>query len=382
MNVASPHLVTCGSPPGERETGDTPQSRYSSVRICPRQWLDVLNMSHFKPKFTSTQKTEDEKTPLLNPEITSIQKASKDKWQDRVNPQWKRVAEEFNNIIEEKGVGSLVMVDTTKFSEEEIRASADSYCLWSTNGNVDCSQCGILKTPCDACLFILPRLTRVELLQRCMRYTDSHFMDDKGVVCLLCPDPKTPICHGNIWTSQGYLNCYKDGLIMLEEKIERRREELASASAASPEFYEIYEQRMCELLELREHAEDRVNKTFPDVTPASEMFDEMSLPTVPTHKLNKEMTECVICGTRSLENQMCHGAPTITGPEYIDISSDCIITDISNNIVMSGEVTDPPAEERSVKSVEAEIIPVETERDEPMIDCWCKYEVISFFYIL
>ena len=339
-------------------------------------------MSHFKPKFTSTQKTEDEKTPLLNPEITSVQKPSKDKWQDRVNPQWKRVAEEFNNIIEEKGVGSLVMVDTTKFSEEEIRASADSYCLWSTNGNVDCSQCGILKTPCDACLFILPRLTRVQLLERCMRYTDSHFMDDKGMVCLLCPDPKTPVCHGNIWTSQGYLNCYKDELIMLEEKIERRREELASASAASPEFYEIYEQRMCELLELREHAEDRVNKTFPDVTPASETFDEMSQPSVPTHKLNKEMTECVICGTRSLENQMCHGAPTITEPEYIDISDECIITDISNNIVMSGEVTDPPAEEGSVKPVEAEIIPVEVERDEPMIDCWCKYEVISFFYIL
>ena len=338
---------------------------------------------HFKPKFTSTQKPETEQISLLNPEITSMQRASKDKWQDRMNPQWVKAAEEFNNYIEEKGVGALVMVDTSKMSEEEVQASAESYCLWSTNGNVDCSQCESLKTPCDACLFLLPRLTRVQLLERCMRQSNMHFMDDKDVECLLCLDPKNSVCRGNIWSSQGYLNCYKDGLIMLEDKIERRREELASASAASPEFHDIYEKRWSELMELREHAEDRGNKTFPDAVPASESFDEMTLSTVPTHKLNKEMTECVICGTRSLENQMCYGAPTITEPEYIDISGDCsppVYTDISNNIVVSGEVTDPPEEERPVKA-EEEVIAVETEREGPMIDCWCKYEVIRFFYI-
>ena len=32
-------------------------------------------------------------------------------------------------------------------SEEDKRASADSYCLWSTKGEIDCSQCKKLNTP-------------------------------------------------------------------------------------------------------------------------------------------------------------------------------------------------------------------------------------------
>ena len=41
--------------------------------------------------------------------------------------------------------------------------------LWSTDGEIDCSQCKSLKTPCDATLFMLPRLTRLQLLKKCGR---------------------------------------------------------------------------------------------------------------------------------------------------------------------------------------------------------------------
>ena len=47
--------------------------------------------------------------------------------------------------------------------------------LWSTDGEIDCSQCKSLKTPCDATLFMLPRLTRLQLLKKkCGRQGNRH----------------------------------------------------------------------------------------------------------------------------------------------------------------------------------------------------------------
>ena len=104
------------------------------------------------------------------------------------------------------------------------RPSADSYCLWSTNGTVGCTVCAKKGTPCDACLFFLPRLTRKLLLYRCGRKPSTHLMDSDGEKCLLCgtEDPQNQHCYGNIWDEEGELSTYKDGWCQLTTEIEDR----------------------------------------------------------------------------------------------------------------------------------------------------------------
>ena len=132
-------------------------------------------------------------------------------------------------------------------SEEDKRASADSYCLWSTKGEIDCSQCKKLNTPCDATLFILPHPTRFQLLQRCGREGGKHFMEEK--YCLLCKiqNPQKEFCPNNIWGCDGNLNTYKDGLIQIMEAVENRWEEMLVMKKISPDFVERFAKRWDEI---------------------------------------------------------------------------------------------------------------------------------------
>ena len=296
-----------------------------------------------------------------------------------MNPRFVESDKAFQAFVKENGRKSLNVVDTSKMTKEEVEASSGSYLLWSTNGSVDCSVCQRNETPCDGCLFFLPRMTRAQLLQRCGRVASCHFMGSKPHYCLLCKveNPQSPNCDDNIWGNDGELSTYKDGLITLECAAEDRMRQMIAAGAASAEITELYERRWTELTTPKEadaeNSEER-NVTFPEITSGGELFNDVSdSPMIRTHQLNAEMSECLICGTRSIENQMCYGpeAVSVSAPEYIDISS------------CSATPEQPSAAEEceAVKvSGEREIIDVEME-EAAKLKCWCKYEVTVFLAI-
>ena len=165
----------------------------------------------------------------------------------RINPQFERFSNEIKKAIA-SGVRITKADNIYQLTEEEIMASQHSQALWASNGSPDCSQCEKQKTPCDACLWFLPQSTRTQLLRRCQRDPGTHFMDE-NCVCLLCgiEAPQNQICHSNIWNENGELSTYKDGIIVLEDAIERRYEELKAAGNASPEIAERYERMQAEL---------------------------------------------------------------------------------------------------------------------------------------
>ena len=110
-----------------------------------------------------------------------------------------------------------------------------------------------------------------------------------------------------------------------------------------------------------DHEDD--NATFPDVSSGGGLFnDERGVTIMRTHQLNAEMSECINCTTRSLENQMCYGRdPTpAPPPEYIDIS-DCS---------MVPEVSAAAEDGDSVELCE------ESKLRKPL--CWCNFEVYVF----
>ena len=96
-----------------------------------------------------------------------------------------------------------------------------------------------------------------------------------------------------------------------------------------------------------------MEETFPDLGPM--MFDPEPATTSPllTHVLNMSKTECIVCGTRAISNQMCHGYPSEV-PAYIDISSP-----------ETGSEKDP---------TESTTTKAPTEVDPDIVSCWCKYE--------
>ena len=118
---------------------------------------------------------------------------------------------------------------TAEWTEEELQASADSYCIWTTNGSINCSRCKILNTPCDACLYFLPKETRKQLLRRCGRRHTKHLMD--GEKCVLCGvrAPQNQRCRSNIWDEDGELSCFTcNNLCTLVCDIEKRLDELVA----------------------------------------------------------------------------------------------------------------------------------------------------------
>ena len=165
----------------------------------------------------------------------------------RINPQFVRFSNDLRKAIA-GGVRITKADNIVQLTEEEMMASQHSQALWTSNGSPDCSACEKQRTPCDACLWFLPQNTRSQLLRRCQRNPGTHFMDD-NCVCLLCgvEAPQNQICHSNIWDENGELSTYKDGLIILEDAIERRWEELKAAGNASPEIAERYERGRAEL---------------------------------------------------------------------------------------------------------------------------------------
>ena len=99
--------------------------------------------------------------------------------------------------------------------------------LWSTDGEIDCSQCKSLKTPCDATLFMLPRLTRLQLLKK--------NVVDKAI---------------DIWDEDGDLNTWKeDGIIHLVTVIENRWKEMVVMGKISQEFVDVYKERWSEIFD-------------------------------------------------------------------------------------------------------------------------------------
>ena len=123
--------------------------------------------------------------------------------------------------------------------------------LWSTDGEIDCSQCKSLKTPCDATLFMLPRLTRLQLLKKCGRQGNRHFMDG-WKYCLLCKiqNPQQKGCLYNIWDEDGDLNTWKeDGIIHLVTVIENRWKEMVVMGKISQEFVDVYKERWSEIFD-------------------------------------------------------------------------------------------------------------------------------------
>ena len=97
--------------------------------------------------------------------------------------------------------------------------------LWSTDGEIDCSQCKSLKTPCDATLFMLPRLTRLQLLKKNVKAID-------------------------IWDEDGDLNTWKeDGIIHLVTVIENRWKEMVVMGKISQEFVDVYKERWSEIFD-------------------------------------------------------------------------------------------------------------------------------------
>lgn len=100
--------------------------------------------------------------------------------------------------------------------------------LWSTDGEIDCSQCKSLKTPCDATLFMLPRLTRLQLLKK-------KNVVDKAI---------------DIWDEDGDLNTWKeDGIIHLVTVIENRWKEMVVMGKISQEFVDVYKERWSEIFD-------------------------------------------------------------------------------------------------------------------------------------
>ena len=91
--------------------------------------------------------------------------------------------------------------------------------------------------------------------------------------------------------------------------------------------------------------------TFPDLGPMLFEPEQPSASPPLTHILNKDLTECTVCGATEVSNQMCHGPPA-PAPTYINISSpgcgsECDPVEVANKI----------------------------EREpSPVIDCYCKYQ--------
>ena len=90
--------------------------------------------------------------------------------------------------------------------------------LWSTDGEIDCSQCKSLKTPCDATLFMLPRLTRLQLLKKNVVDKAIDILDE-------------------------------DGIIHLVTVIENRWKEMVVMGKISQEFVDVYKERWSEIFD-------------------------------------------------------------------------------------------------------------------------------------